>query len=255
MATEPVMLELNPVPELETVSSNSTLHKQVGLRVAVGITCWLSLFGSLLIILSYLLFKDLRTRARLILVHLSIADFGVAFCNLFGEAYRFERHFNKTVMELSPLSVKRLCLAQAFVAHFSTISSVLWTMALAAFMYIVVTKLKNVVSDDKWFMRFSYLFCYGMSLLVCIWMVFTDKLGYSPLDTGGWCGTILHCLKSKGAQEPTVTERGYMTAVFGYDLWIVLTFIFIIVTYLSLHFYMREKVGQDHACSCTQLCS
>lgn len=224
---------------------NSTLHKHEGLRIVVGITCFSSLLGSLLIILSYVLFKDLRTRARLILVHLSIADFGVAASNLFGEAYHFDNHFNWTLNELTPISVNRLCKAQAFVAHFSTISSVLWTMALAAFMYIVVTKLKEVMADDKWFMKFSYLFCYGMSLVVSVWMVCTEKLGFSPLGTAGWCGTIIRKLELFNSSEVGVKggDIDYMTAVFGYDIWIILTFVFIIVTYLSLHLYMRQEVS------------
>lgn len=227
------------IPELEL--DNFTLHKNEGLRVVVGITCLLSLLGSLLIILSYILFKDLRTSARLILVHLSIADFGVAFSNLFGEFYRFDRHFNRTVMKLSPHHVQSVCEAQAFAAHFFTISSVLWTMALAAFMYIVVTKLKNKVPNDNWFVRFSYLFCYGMPLLVSVWMVLTHKLGFSPFDTAGWCGSIMH--KLEPGTSPSRHNMDYMTAVLGYDLWIVLTFVFIIVTYLSIHFYTREEVG------------
>lgn len=232
------------VPALEL--NNSTLHKNVGLRVAVGITCLLSLLGSLLIILSYILFKDLRTSARLILVHLSITDFGVAFSNLFGEFFGFDHHFDWTAMKLSP-RVQSVCQAQAFAAHFFTISSVLWTMALAAFMYIVVTKLRNEVPNDNWFVRFFYLFCYGMPLLVCIWMVLTNRLGFSPFDTAGWCGSIVHKLPET-AQEQNITKIDYMTAVLGYDLWIVLTFVFIIVTYLSLHFYIREEVGVVQIC-------
>lgn len=228
------------------VLDNYTLHKHTGLRIAVGVTCFLSLLGSLLIILSYVLFKDLRTSARLILVHLSVADFGVAAANLFGEAYHFDHHFNRSLSLLTPRSLDRLCKAQAFVAHYCTISSVLWTMALAAFMYTVVTKLKSsTVITDKGFMRFCYVFCYGMSLLVSVWMICTDRLGFSPYDTAGWCGSIIHKL------EPHEDEHrhpiDYMTAVFGYDVWIVLTFVFIIVTYLSLHFYMREEVSTcDH---------
>jgi hypothetical protein len=126
-------------------------------------------------------------------------------------------------------------------------------MALAVFMYIVVTKLKDVISSDRWFMWFSYFFCYGMSLLVTIWLFCTDRIGFSPYDTEGWCGTIIHAVKRNTSCEHEAAymcneshhdfDRDLMSAIFGYDLWIVLTFVFIIVTYLSLHFFMREEVS------------
>lgn len=218
----------------------SILHKQQELRAVVGVTCSLSMAGSLLIILSYILFRDLRTNARLILLHLSLADFGVAFSNLFGACYQFDRffHFNSTV--LSPPSVRRLCTAQAFLAHFSTISSVLWTMMLAAYMYTVVVKFSSsgvAAKKNQWFMRFSYVFCYGITLFINVWMLCTQKLGFSPFSTSGWCGTILHRVNS-GAREVN-----YLIAIFGYDLWIVLTTVVIIVIYFSLHFHVRREVS------------
>lgn len=244
----PAAMELSTAVDQPFMTlDNDTLHKHVGLRIVVGITCFLSLLGSLLIILSYVLFKDLRTSARLILVHLSVADFGVAASNLFGEAYHFDRHFNGSLNSLTPVSLDRLCKAQAFFAHFCTISSVLWTMALAAFMYVVVTKLKSSVASDKGFLRFSYVFCYGLSLLVNVWMICTNRLGFSPFDTAGWCGTIIHKVKHSEDEPENLYHHDhiidYMSAVFGYDMWIVLTFIFIIVTYFALHFYMRQEVS------------
>lgn len=222
-----------------TDTAPSILQKRVYLRSVVGITCALSIIGSLLIIISYVLFRELRTHARLVLVHISVADLGVAASNLFGDAFRFETCFNSTTNRLEPAVVEKICKAQAFIAHFSTISSVLWTMALAALMYAVVRRLVTT-NNSKGFMWFFYVFCYGLSLLVSVWMICMGKLGFSPFDTFGWCGSII--------DDGSVYEHGgwrvnYMTAVFGYDLWIVLTCVFIIVTYLSLHFYVRQEVS------------
>lgn len=248
------MVTLLPDEEGATDTTNCSLpdymiviNKDKALRAVVGVTCALSIFGSLLIILSYVLFKELRTNARLILVHLSLADFGVAFSNLFGDWYRFYQYAPPCATNvpgmplLSPPSVNRLCIAQAFLAHFSTISSVLWTMMLAAYMYTVVTKIKEAPLGNMWLMGFSYLFCYGMPLVLNIWMVCTGKLGFSPYDTSGWCGSILtdaHVIDGRH-------NKDYFTAVLGYDLWILLTIIFIMAIYFSLHFYVRREVSES----------
>ncbi len=222
------------------------IQEETTLRVIVGITCAFSIIGSLLIIFSYILFKDLRTTSRLILFHLSLADFGVAFSNLFGDAYRFYRFAQCTpdrpnLPLLSSKFENRLCIAQAFFAHFSTICSVLWTMMLAAYMYTVVMKIKEKEGpySSRWFMIFSYVFCYGLSLVVNIWMVCTYKLGFSPFNTSGWCGTILRSAQVTANHNP----RDYMAAVLGYDIWILLTIIFIIAIYISLHFYVKREVS------------
>ena len=164
-----------PVPEVPIIP-RYVAHAEPGLRSVVGVTCCLSILGSVFIILSYLLFPGLRTNARLILLHLSLADFGVAASNLFGIAFRFERFYvppkNGSTIPvdiLTPSSVNNLCKAEAFIAHFSTISSMLWTMALAAFMYnvsIVNSKRPNDPDDkerNKWFMRSCYVICYGLA--------------------------------------------------------------------------------------------
>lgn len=223
------------------------IHKKAILRSVVGVTCSFSVIGSLLIILSYIFFRDLRTNARLILLHLSLADLGVAAANLFGIAFRFENYYLKNVSAdatlvtlLSPKRVDNLCKAEAFVAHFSTISSVLWTMALAAYMFAVVRKLITVDTEAKWFMRASYIICYGLTFVVNIWMICTNKLGYSPYNTSGWCGTVIHKI-ILGKQN-----IDFMSAVLGYDIWIILTMVFIIVIYLSLHFYVKQEVCMGH---------
>ena len=233
--------------ELEaTVIPDKIVYKPLVFKVVVGTTCALSILGSLLIIISYVLFKDLRTQARLILAHLSVADLGVGASNLFGIAYGFDSHFNNSNTAgdswlLSPPSVDKLCKAQAFTAHFFTISSVLWTMALAVYMYTVITRLKLValaVKVSRSFLWSSCVFCYGMSLLVTVWMLCTTppKLGFSPYDAGGWCSTIIY------KKDHHKVKINYMSSILGYDLWIITTCIFIIAIYTSLHFYVRQEV-------------
>ena len=208
----------------------------------MGITCVLSILGSFLIIISYFLFREVRTNARLVLVHISVADLGVAASNLFGDAFRFETHFNSTSNGLEPAVFEKICKVQAFIAHFSTISSVLWTMALAVLMYCIVKRpiTTNNIKGFIKFMCFFCVFCYGMPFFVSLWMICTDRLAFSPYDTFGWCGTIIY----KG--QIMSNKTNYVTAVLGYDLWIVLTSVILIVAYLSLHFCVRQEVSSTN---------
>lgn len=224
-----------------TLAPSYILHKKRGLQAVVGVTCVLSLVGSVLIILSYLFFRDLRTNARLILVHLSVSDLGVSFANLSGDAASFGQYFNQSLAfveqrkGLYPPYIDNLCKFQAFAAHFFTISSVLWTLMLAAYMYMVTTKLSRLsVKGNRAFNLFASVFCYGIATIVNVWMICTERLGYSPLNTSGWCGTIAHNVITK--------ETDYIGVVLGYDLWILLTCFFIMVIYLSLHLYIKQEV-------------
>jgi G protein-coupled receptor 157 len=222
----------------------NVLHKETGERVAVGITCGLSILGSILIIVSYILFKNVRTRARLILLHLSLMDLGVGLANLAGDIARFERFYvqNGTITDHPGRAPRFFCEAQAFLAMLFTISSILWTCAIAVYMYFLA------IEKSSLFMRrliwVFYTLCYGMSLVIAIWTLCTGRLGYTPYNSG-WCSLIVK-------RVPTVwmTSSGRRWAgtdiygvVFSYDLWIITSIILIIVVYLSTHFLIKREVS------------
>ncbi len=171
-------------------------HKHVAIRVVVGITCAFSMLGALLIILSYVCFKKIRTKSRQILVHLSVADFGVACANFIGVCVYFDQYIRHCPLE-SQLGINhthsedelvfngvnthtscdvllQLCKAQAFIAAYSTLASVLWTLSLAVYIYcLVFYTSKKVHLKVIWV---AFIFCWGMPLLVSLWLVTTGEL-------------------------------------------------------------------------------
>ena len=191
--------------ELSTKHNSSNLeapffHKEIALRTVVGVTCSLSLIGALIIILSYCLDKEIRTKSRQILVHLSVADFGVALANLIGVIVYFDQYIrgcttdwdnlkpsksaNETLLSSdaysssSPVScgaLYRLCKAQAFVAGYSTLASVMWTQILAVYVYCLVVLPQNWKCFKVSFMYFSCVFCWGMPFVISLWLVLTRK--------------------------------------------------------------------------------
>ena len=234
-------------------------------RIVVGLVCCLSIVGALLIIFSYACFKSLRSRARLVLVHLSLTDLGVALMNLLGNIIHFDSYYvhnaahsehtnqsskntdntnNNSLYSLrdsdlvcevySPpdsAAVRHTCSAQAFLAQYFTYASVLWTVALAVCIYFIIVHYRKVYV--RYVLRSSYFLCYGLPLIVSLWLLCTERLGYSP-QNGAWCSIVL--------QPPGVNTREAFAAFFGYDLWIYLAFVVVPIFFISVKLFIREKV-------------
>ncbi len=193
-SSEPLLYTASAPIQNVSLVDGPFFHKHVAIRVVVGITCSLSMLGALLIILSYLCIKEIRTKSRQILVHLSVADFGVACANFIGVCVYFDQYIRHCPLESivmnhthsedsivtngvnthTPCAVLlQLCKTQAFVAAYSTLASVLWTLCLAVYIYCLVFYTSRKVHLRV--MYVAYFFCWGMPLLVSLWLVITGK--------------------------------------------------------------------------------
>lgn len=155
----------------ENITKSAFYHKHRTLRYTITGVCLLSMIGALLIILSYICIPQIRTRARLILVHLSVADFGVACSNFIGLTVYFDRFIERC--EHSCTTINNLCTAQAFFAGYSTLASILWTLLLAVYIYCLV-----VHSQRRLLVGVIYVgcvLCWGIPLLVLVWLLATGE--------------------------------------------------------------------------------
>lgn len=171
--------------------SGPFFNKHIALRATVGVACCLSMFGAALIILSYFLVRDIQTKSRQILVHLSFADFGVACSNFIGVVVYFDQYIrhcptslssevsNNHVLSngvnsaLSCHALKGMCKAQAFFAGFSTLASVLWTLCLAVYIYCLVVHSSKQVHYKVLYV--ACILCWGLPLFISLWLVCTGK--------------------------------------------------------------------------------
>ena len=244
-------------------------HKSQYLRAVVGLTSALSIVGSLLIILSYIGFRDLRTKAREILMHISFMDFGVGASNLLGVGVNFSQYYegscnmanvvhhnhhnrsNHTVGDLCNVHtlIGGLCKVQGGLAHGFTLGSVLWTICLSMYLYLLVSR--KGTREAKVFVRFAYFFCYLMPVGLTLWMAFTGRIGYTPFESTGWCGNVFVFMTSSHHKH-----RDIYAATIGYNLWILLTFFLVPVLSISAHMYIRDEVSRtlDHECIMVALC-
>ena len=207
------------------------------LRAAVGLTCILSMLGTVLIIVSYVFYKNLRNRARLILVHLSIVDFGVALSNFIGSMLHFDQYYvtyNATCISYhwpQHSYIKSLCETQAFFSHYFTLGSVLWTMSLAVYLYFLLMHSQTSLAQIS--LVVSFFLCYGLPICICLWLSFTDMFGYSA-QSFSWCALLAH--------NDVTGESHIFEAVFGYDIWVYLAMAVILILYLTVQLFLREKV-------------
>ena len=200
-------------------------------RALVGVTCILSMAGALLIILSYILIREIRTTVRKILLHLSIMDFMVAAGNAVGVFINFDQYFVDSANNVSS-PVHGACKAQAFFSTYGTHSSILWTNCMAVYIYLYVMQLPKVA----WSMYAFYALNYGLPLIISVWFLTTGYLGYSPYGGSGWCSIIDFDINT-GRTNPFVI-------VFANDIWVYLTVIVVPLIYISL------KV----CCTCSLAC-
>ena len=209
---------------------NGTPHTlRPSVQVVVGITCVLSMFGAILIVLSYLLIKEMRTKAREILVHLSFMDFMVATANFVGVAVNFDQYAPERYSNHSYI-VDCLCVTQASFAMYGTLGSILWTIAIAVYIYFRIMFDKKPVARRAVYT--FYVICYGLPLIMTLWYSSSEKLGYSRYGGSGWCSLVL-----------THSKNAYpLDALLGNDMWLYLTIFLVPVIFVSLHFYIRFEV-------------
>ena len=216
--------------------------KDIKIRAVVGVSCCLSILGSFLIILSFILFKNRRTRAREILLHISFMDMGVGLANLIGLSVYFDQYYppyqrdhnhDYKYSSVRPY-IDGLCKAQAFFAAYFTLASILWTIALAGFLYFLIAHHKTRISI--YFHRSSYIVCYLFPLFVSLWLVFSKRLGYSPVASSGWCGLI--------TRSPYTSKVDMYATVFGNDLWIYLATLTIPIFYFSIRCTVINQVSK-----------
>lgn len=219
------------------------------LRIAVLVTCTLSLLGSGIIILSYLSYKEHRTRARYILVHLSLCNIGQVISNTIGIAMDFDKTFRRSDLEFpydvlhshNKSTVEVICTAQAFVTVYFGLCGMLWTICLAVYLYLLIFSMKQT-HFTRYIVWMSYLLCYMLPLLITVWLLLSQRLGYAPYSTPGYCGLVTR----RPFQRSTVKcdpEREVFAEFMGYDLWVILTILLTVLFYMSALYYLRQQVS------------
>lgn len=142
-------------------------------QVVVLISCALSFLGSLLIILTYVIWTDLRTTPRKLLVFLSLAD----LLSAISYSYGVWKVFTEDSLD---------CTVQGAISTFANTSSFFWTVAIAIYLYIFLVKSSQRLADSL--VLYFHLVSWGLPLGITVAALCLHKIGYDASEVSvGWC--------------------------------------------------------------------
>lgn len=145
-----------------------------GAKYVLFVSTILSTLGCLLIILTYALYKDIRSTSRHIIFCISISDLIVSISNLSADVF------------IEPPMIEG-CIIQSFIGSIFLLSSFLWTLSLAIFLYISLVMEKPstaIAMVHPWF----HLVCWLLPLVINLVALVTGNLGNGEdFAVAGWC--------------------------------------------------------------------
>ncbi|XP_064137294.1 G-protein coupled receptor 157 isoform X2 [Loxodonta africana] len=143
-------------------------------RVVVLLSCALSALGSGLLVATHALWPDLRSRARRLLLFLSLADLLSAASYFYG-----------VLQDFSGPSWD--CVLQGALSTFANTSSFFWTVAIALYLYLSIVHAARGPQYDHLFCTF-HVVSWGVPLAITVAAVSLKKIGYDASDVSvGWC--------------------------------------------------------------------
>lgn len=141
-----------------------------------SITTFLSFFGTLFIIISFCIWKDIQTTSRRILLYISVADFLTSVATIIALSSSWIRGHES----------KLACNVQSVLGTFSVLASFFWTVFMALYLYITVCR-KNA-DLAKRLMPLFHGCGWGIPVTMVSLARALRKLGNDgDRVTSGWC--------------------------------------------------------------------
>ena len=182
----------------------------------------LSVFGSLLILITYNAYKNIQSPARHIIACLSLADVITVLANSYGVFTKPNQYGGVT------------CILQSFIGGGAAMSSYLWTVVLAIYLYVGLVKDNSEILEKllhPWF----HLLCWLLPLGINIVALSMNKLGNgSDRISSGWCWIKI------SSNKDWLDQLTWMI-IDGEGI-LVLTLIVIFVLYIRIKIHLKKKV-------------
>lgn len=198
---------------------NTTLN-----RTLMAITSAFSLFGALVIMVTYITWKDIRTTSRKILAYISIADCVVV------ASYRFGAF-------LPPNTNSDACVTQSFLSTTANLWSFFWTTFMVIFLYITIARQKPRMVE-KLFWAW-HIIGWGVPVLIVERALEDDVLAWDRNDrdiySSGWCWIRVQ----DGGKS---AHKSIMWMLITGEVWEVLVFVTVLLFYGLLKCHIRQEV-------------
>ncbi|XP_037684529.1 G-protein coupled receptor 157-like [Choloepus didactylus] len=198
-----------PAPPTELVPSE---------RAVVLLSCALSALGSGLLVATHALWPDLRSRARRLLLFLSLADLLSAASYFYGVL----RDFAGPSWD---------CVLQGALSTFANTSSFFWTVAIALYLYLSIVRTARGPRNGSLFWTF-HVVSWGVPLVITVAAVALKKIGYDASNVSvGWCWIDLEA------------EDRVLWMLLTGKLWELLAYVMLPLLYVLI----RKHISRAHA--------
>lgn len=195
----------------------------------------LSVVGSILTILPYIIWRDIRTGIRRIITFLALADLFTASGYIMGNVnyFMFQKSF-RTENPNACSDFDTFCQIQSYISSWSSCSSFWWTSILALYLYWTVVK-GEIKKGDRYFPLYHVL-SWGSPILVMFPLLATGSLGYSIVAAGGWC------FIRDGTDVTNLDYKTLLKILFGGKAFEIATYIWVIIVYGGIWCNIHRKV-------------
>ena len=263
------------VTEFESNSVN------IALSAVQGIVTFLSAVGSVLLILSYIVLRRLRTKSRFLIAHLAVANFLQALPNFLAVFMDFRKkfkfittvasnggHTNGTIFinisditegltcsgdeHLFDHSIHNYCSLCVYLQFFSILgdlATIFWTVCVCIHYFILV-----FYWDAQLASRVAYVYyviSWPFPLGICLWLLFHNWLGFEPTYSTVNCGIRTSCVPN---HHPYHYQQSYnadnwnriIGVVFGLKVWQLLAFLVIPCLFVAIQCKNRKNVSDPY---------
>ena len=198
--------------------------------ISSGMSC----LGSILILITYLVLRDMRTGAQKIITLLAIADF---FCSL-GFLLGSVNFLAYGSLHTDCALFTTMCEIQSFITIWPAMSSFCWTTILAFYFFLVL-----VYNKGKLAMKLMPLYnviAWLGPLLIEFPMLVAGRLGYAHYGASNWC-----FIKDDSDMPLTKNPQLILIILFACKLWEVVSYIIVVLFYMRVRWSI-VKVSYNH---------
>ena len=259
------------VTEFESHSVN------IALSAVQGIVAFLSTVGNVLLILSYIVLRRLRTKSRLLIAHLAAANFLQALPNFlavfmdFPKMFKFNSGAGTSPMPNGTIFINitesltcsgeehlfdntihnycSLCVYLQFFSLLGILATIFWTVCVCIHYFILV-----FYWDRQLASRVAYIYyvtVWPASLGICLWLLFHNWLGFEPTYSTVSCAIRTSCVPN---HHPYRYQQSYnadnwnriIGVVFGLKIWQLLAFLLIPCLFIAIQCKNRKNVSNLH---------
>ncbi|XP_065193448.1 G-protein coupled receptor 157-like [Sycon ciliatum] len=199
----------------------------------LALTCSIcSVVGSLLIILTYLAFHDIRSTSRQILAYLSLANLLASASIVWGVSGN-----------LSQDSDSPSCQAQSVLLIATGIADFLWNIGLAVYLYVIITK-----EGSRWGSngcpKVLYAACWTPGVVIALVTYLQHHTGVDPgaINTAKWC-----IIKGPNSTNKVSTNDYVLWSMIVGDGWNILAIFSTLCLYIitKCHLYKETHHHQS----------